>query len=123
MQAFLKFLNQKNKRKIKGIHLEVIELLNRYNFPGNVRELENIIKSSAAIEQSSVIRKKSLPQYFLKFFLEDSKQDLIPLREMEKKHIHYVLEAVNKNKSHASKILGISRPTLIKKLKEFKDLR
>ena len=73
---FLKKFNEKNKKRIKGIGAEVIELLTRYNFPGNVRELENIIKSSAAIEQNAMIRKKSLPHYLLKYFSVDHKKDL-----------------------------------------------
>ncbi|MBN1522152.1 MAG: sigma-54-dependent Fis family transcriptional regulator [Candidatus Aureabacteria bacterium] len=117
--TFLQRFAEKSRKKIKGIHPEVRELLNRYNFPGNVRELENIIKSSSAIETAHQITKKSLPKYFLNYFFEDSRQDLVSLQEMERRHIRTILEAVNKNKSHAAKILGISRPTLIKKLKEY----
>ncbi|MCK5707571.1 MAG: sigma-54-dependent Fis family transcriptional regulator [Candidatus Aureabacteria bacterium] len=115
--VFLKEFNKKNRKKIKGIHQKAMELLNRYNFPGNIRELKNIIKSSAAIEKTNMITKQSLPMYFQKYFFEDKKEDLVPLEEIERRHIKYVLDAVNQNKSHAAKILNISRPTLISKLK------
>ena len=115
---FLKRCNEKRKKKIKGISNDVMELLIRYNFHGNVRELDNIIRSSAAIEQGDLIGKKSLPLYFQKYLIEDHKEDLISLKKKEMQYINHVLDSVNKNKSHAAKILKISRPTLIKKLKE-----
>ena len=98
-------------------------LLERYRYPGNVRELENIINSAVLLEKSNELTKKSLPQYFLeatmrtKYYIVDAQDKT--MAQVEKEHICRVLDHVKGNRTVAAKILGISRVSLISKIKEY----
>ncbi len=120
---FLKMFNEKYKKNVGKISDEVFKFLAAYTFPGNVRELMNIINSAIIIETSNELRKKSLPNYFL----DSSKsiyrydEDIVPcsLLEVEKEQIKKVLNFTNKNRTKAAGILGISRVNLIAKIKKY----
>jgi len=113
-------------KKIEKISASVMNLLKGYGFPGNVRELMNIINSAVIVESGSELQKKSLPSYFLeKARLQVDTQSTGPLPsllELEKEHIKKVLEYTKNNKTQAARILGISRVNLIAKIKKY-DLK
>ena len=121
---FLKKFNKKYKKEIKRISKPVINCLKNYSFPGNVRELMNLINSAIIIESSTEIQKKSLPGYCMENmnnsndYFDDSEP--FSLKEVEKNHLKKVLFYTNGNKSKAAKILGISRVTLLSKIKQYK---
>jgi DNA-binding NtrC family response regulator len=129
---FLRIFNQQNGKNIYDITDEVIEILSSYDFPGNIRELENIINSAAVIEQTNTLTLQSLPVEFLdlakkhpnpdnitKFQTQTDLENPMTLEEMEVKHIKKVLEMTDGNRSQAAKILGITRVTLISKIKKY----
>ncbi|MCK4765084.1 MAG: sigma-54-dependent Fis family transcriptional regulator [Candidatus Aminicenantes bacterium] len=120
---FLEKFNKKNKKKIEKIAPPVLKLLNNYTFPGNVRELMNIINSAIIVESNSELRKKSLPHYFLEkaHISAGAIEGGLPqsLQEIEKEHIKKVLAHTKNNKTNAAKILGISRVNLISKIKKY----
>jgi len=103
-----------------------MRLLNQYDYPGNIRELMNIINSAIIIESSPELLKKSLPHYFLENSnVKDaslSPHSLLPLSEIEKEQIKKVLAHTKGNKSQAAKILGISRVNLLAKVKKYQLL-
>ncbi len=108
------------EKKIKGISPDALEILMRYNFPGNVRELENIIQRSVALAESDVIRILDLPQDLQKFeFNTFEGEGLMALEEVEKQHIAKVLDKTGYNKNLSSKILNLPRTTLWRKMKKF----
>jgi transcriptional regulator with PAS, ATPase and Fis domain len=94
-----------------------------YSFPGNIRELMNIINSAIIVESGSELQKKSLPNYFLEntYAPVDTFNGgpLKSLQEMEKIHIKKVMDHTKNNKTKAAKILGISRVNLIAKIKKY----
>jgi len=98
--------------------------LKNYSFPGNVRELMNLINSAIIIESGNEIQKKSLPGYCMENmspttdFIDDSAPS--SLKELEKNHLRKVLSYTKGNKSKAAKMLGISRVTLLSKIKQYK---
>ncbi len=121
---FLKEFCQRYKKNIQRISPNVMNLLKGYAFPGNVREIMNIINSSIIVESSQELQKKSLPSYFLENSqipqeASFSGQMLLTLSEVEKRHIMKVLNHTRMNKTKASKILGISRVNLIAKIKKY----
>ncbi len=95
---------------------KALAILMRYDWPGNIRELENIIQR-AVIMCDRVVEVEHLPDS-LKYNVDFSEEGLISLKEMEKRHIQNVLNATNNNKTQAAKILQIDRKTLREKLKE-----
>ena len=121
---FLKKFNKKYKKEITRMSNPVINCLKNYSFPGNVRELMNLINSAIIIESGNELQKKSLPGYCMEDM--NASTDLIDntapssLKEVEKKHLTKVLSYTNGNKSKAAKILGISRVTLLSKIKQYK---
>lgn len=123
-EHFLKIFNKKYKKNIESIAPPVINLLKNYSFPGNVRELMNIINSAMIVESGKELRKKSLPHYFLEnTYIPDNNINGSPpktLEEVEKEQIKKVLDYAKWNKTNAAKILGISRVNLINKIKKFK---
>ncbi|MCK4835099.1 MAG: sigma-54-dependent Fis family transcriptional regulator [Candidatus Aminicenantes bacterium] len=121
---FLKEFNKKYKKKVSKISRPVQSLLTGYHFPGNIRELMNIINSAIIVESNHELRKKSLPHYFLSnnripddFAEESASRSLV---EVEREHIKKVLKLTSMNKTRAAKILGISRVNLISKTKKYK---
>ncbi len=120
---FLKKFNKKYGKEVEKISDSMLKLLKCYPFPGNIRELMNIINSAIIVESSKVLHKKSLPNYFLNNgnSLDHFDESVVPcsLQEAEKKHIKKVLDFTDFNKTRASEILGISRVNLIAKIKKF----
>lgn len=115
-----------SKRKdlnIKGITEEALDVLMNYSFPGNVRELENIIERAIAFTSSPEITVKDLPQYLLKTS-QQKKPAPGNLREtvenFEKELIWSALQKSKGNITKAAEILGIHRQQLQRKLRQFK---
>jgi DNA-binding NtrC family response regulator len=108
-------------KDVDTISEEAIEVLLHYDFPGNVRELENIIERGVALTQGQVIEKAHLPDDLRGPALQTfrKKGDKYPsLKEMERSYIQWVLKEVGENKTEAAKYLGIDRVSLWRKLKK-----
>ncbi len=120
---FLRKFNQKYGKNVDRISAPVLNCFKQYSFPGNVRELMNLINSAIIVEGTNELHKKSLPNYFLGVNngYHDLDKEILPqtLEEVEKHHIKQVLEFTNHNKTKASEILGISRVNLIAKIKKY----
>jgi DNA-binding NtrC family response regulator len=123
IRHFLKIYNEQNRKNIDRMSEAAMKLLAGYDYPGNIRELMNIINSAVIIETTGEIRKKSLPQYFLEtsVYAEDAVWDVPQktLKEIEKEHIQKVLRFTSGNRTRSAKILGISRINLIQKIKNY----
>ena len=105
------------KDRFLKITPEALKVLERYNWPGNIRELENVIQR-AVIMCDKLIDIEHLPEH-LKYSLDFSEDNkLLPLKEIEKKHIEKVLQATGNNKTKAAEILQIDRKTIRHKLSE-----
>jgi two-component system response regulator AtoC len=113
----LEKINRQLRKNVRKVPPPVMKRLIELPWPGNVRELENALTRAVILAKGDVILEDNLP-------LERGKDKIVPrelvaLKEVEKDYIQYVLQATNGNKTQASKILQISRPTLDKKIKEF----
>ncbi|WP_417784545.1 sigma-54-dependent transcriptional regulator [Tenacibaculum sp.] len=116
VEKFLFKYGVEYKDRFVKISPKALVILQRYNWPGNIRELENIIQR-AVIMCDRIVEVEHLPDS-LKYNVDFSEERLISLKDMEKRHIQYVLNATNNNKTKAAKILQIDRKTLREKLKE-----
>lgn len=113
-----KHLPKSNKR-ISGIKREAMDVLMHYSFPGNVRELENIIERAIILEKGPLITVESLPQSITMFEIETLDPGRVrTLDELSRDYVEKVLDMVGGNKSKAAELLGISRTSLWRILKE-----
>lgn len=104
------------KDRFVKITPEALAVLERYDWPGNIRELENIIQRTVIMCDGN-IEVGHLPSS-LKFNINFPEEELLPLKEMEKRYIQKVLNATENNKTKAAEILGIDRKTIRQKLSE-----
>ncbi|MGB3144209.1 MAG: sigma-54 dependent transcriptional regulator [Maribacter sp.] len=114
VEKFLRKYGVEYKDRLLRISPEALAILERYHWPGNIRELENIIQR-AVIMSDGIIDVKDLPD-FLKFQIDFPHEGFIPLREMEKQYVKRVLNHTQGNKTKAAEILQIDRKTLRDKL-------
>jgi DNA-binding NtrC family response regulator len=98
---------------------EAIQVLMNYSFPGNVRELLNVIERCIALANETTIKRTDLPSHIAG--TRNQKTPLLTLQEVtaeaEKNHIAQILRLTNGNRSKASAVLGVSRKTLWEKIK------
>ena len=118
---FIKKFNHAFCKNIKRISNQAMSILMNYNFPGNVRELENIIQRAVALADGKVIHTVDLPSDLQKmeFSSLEGEEPLLTLTEMERSHIEKVLNMTDFNTSLASSILAIPRTTLWRRIKKF----
>ncbi len=105
----------------KSITKEGLGLLMKYDWPGNIRELENVIERLSILCKDKVIK----PEYVLQNIKKEPKEEPSifipdkPLEEIEKQYIYEVLKENNWNKSKSAKILGVERRTLYNKIEKY----
>ncbi len=117
-ERFLMKYNIKNNRNLEGISPKAIALLVQYDWPGNVRELENVIERAVVITKHTIIQLEDLPPH-IQSFQESKGVRPRKLKEVEKEHIQHTLEENKWNVSKTSKVLGIDRSTLYKKIRNY----
>lgn len=141
VEHFLKLLKQHAGRKIVGVEPQALELMCRYHWPGNIRELRNVIERAVVLGADTTINVDDLSLSPLAAPatakpLQPSAAEPerggggsgaaqvfepLPLADVERAHIQAMLEHVRGNKSKASQLLGIERSTLDRKLKKYEE--
>jgi DNA-binding NtrC family response regulator len=115
---FLGRVNAKLEDQVVGVTDAAMQLLCSYDFPGNVRELENIVERSASLCQGKLIDVGDLPPDLSELDVFTFKRDggrLKSLKEIEQDYIRWVLERCGNNKTRAARALGIDRASLYRK--------
>ncbi len=118
---FLRLHAVKNEKKISGLSPVLAEVLQQYGFPGNARELENIIASAVLKETSDTLHLSSTPNFVSrkKSYASAGSGQFPTLLEIQEQHIKKALEYTHGNRTKTAKILGIGLRTLQRKLKQF----
>ncbi len=124
ISAFLNYFNEKNHKNIKGLTAPCRDILMKYPWYGNVRELKNVIERAVILSTSDKIDVHILPERILTYKFEKP-TIMIPLgttvEEAEKLLIFRTLEIESGNKTRAAQTLGISLKTLHNKLGKYKQ--
>lgn len=117
---FRKYL-KKTKKKITAISEDAMELIKNYAFPGNIRELENIIEHAVAMCRDNVIHVHDLPSDLsgIKLHSYQRSHDLLKLDELEQDYIFHVLQITGGARKITADILGIDRASLWRKMKKY----
>jgi DNA-binding NtrC family response regulator len=120
-QFFLDRFSKVMSKPVRELAPEALERLHAYDFPGNVRELENIIERAVVLARGGRIELAHLPELEIKPFrvAASSGGGLHSLDKQEQGYIEWVLEQTGGNKSKAAEILGIDRVSLWRKLKRY----
>jgi DNA-binding NtrC family response regulator len=106
-----RFSRQTNK-EIRGVTRRAQTVLLRHSWPGNIRELENVIGHACMMAEGDLIDICDLPEQLIGRIDSPERQDQLTLGEVENRHVRYILEQTGGNKQLAAEILGISRATL-----------
>ena len=109
-----------HERKSLQVSSEVMDILQGYEWPGNIRQLRNIIERAAVLAKGKTITVRDLPDELRIHTVRKAREDSIvrPLREIELEAVRAALLEVKGNKSKAAELLGISRKALYRRLKE-----
>ena len=113
---FLKKLNQKYRKKIKGFTKEAIRGLHKYNWPGNIREIEHIVERAVIITDNNTILPEDL--HFSSKKTTVNQENSLNLEETEKLLIQQALEKHHGIISRAAKDLGLTRAALYRRLEK-----
>lgn len=115
-EFFLDKANQQLNREVIGFSEEVIKIFQNYSWPGNLREMQNVVKRSTLLTSGEFIERDVLPS---ELFIVNSEKDevVFSLSQNEKEAIIQALQQTQNNKSEAAKLLRINRKTLYNKLK------
>lgn len=118
---FLEKANEQLHKSVVGFSQEVMGLFQKYHWPGNLRELSNVIKRAVLLTSGTLVEKQALPEEFGKEGRPNDNEGpkSFSTKENEKELIINALREVGNNKTQAAKLLNITRKTLYNKLKEY----
>ena len=128
----IKKINKDLHKNIAGVSREMMDVFMQYRWPGNIRELENLLVRAAVIAHGQVLGKVDFPDLLGGALEEagggegkdekpgmDASGRLLTLDEVEERHIRLVISKIGRNKGEICEALGISRPTLERKLEKY----
>ncbi len=126
---FVQRFNRELKKNFTGFTSAAAELLTRYPWPGNIRELKNVVERTMILAPEGDVDAMYLPEeirdYIAEAPVEVSENDVSPtgdqfvtLHELEERYIQEVLSASGNNKTHAARVLGIHPTSLLRRLKK-----
>jgi DNA-binding NtrC family response regulator len=130
-EYFVKRFDEKNRRTVTGLQPEAMAILRRYTWPGNIRELENLLERLVILKGSGSIGPSDLPPNIRQSVQTRTPQHLTPipdlpsdgtdlraiLESVEDRMISEALERTGGNKNRAAELLGLNRTTLVEKLR------
>jgi DNA-binding NtrC family response regulator len=123
VQHFLHKYNKKAKKNIESVSSRAIKALTEYDWPGNIRELENTIERAVVLSKGKDIELEDLMYHGISAssaIMGSVDGKYKTLEEMEKEYVKAVLKTQHGNKSRAAGVLGIDRKTLWAKIKKYK---
>jgi transcriptional regulator with GAF, ATPase, and Fis domain len=125
---FIEAISELRKKKIRGVHKEVVKALTAYEWVGNVRELENVIERMVILSEDDYLTREDLPEKIRATPPLDAQGDsLVPdeglslshaVNEYERQLIIHALEKADWVKNRAAKLLNMNRTTLVEKIKK-----
>lgn len=125
IENFVKKYCEENQKKNLTLSKEAMDLLVKYNFPGNVRELENIIERAVVLSRGTIITVNDLPNVVKGFKAEkeilvsDEMSLIEQVEALEKKLIYDALTKANGNQSQAGRMLGLTERNLRYKMQKY----
>ncbi len=121
---FMNIYSEENNKEIKDIPQEILDIFMNYDWPGNIRQLENVIERAVILDTDGIIGKEDLPEALIRTEIksvmrvgDNSLKDF--LEQPEKVYILNILEEVGWNKKKAASKLGVNRTTLYNKLRKY----
>jgi len=120
IEHFINHFNSIYQKEIIGLDDEAVGILMKHHFPGNIRELQNIIEHASIMCPSGTITKKHLPEYLQESNNSEDVENAMPenIQDFERQKIKSVLEKNRCNKRKTAKQLGINVTTLWRKMKK-----
>ncbi len=119
VQHMIEKFNIETNKRVERVDEEAMAILMQYHWPGNIRELKNVIERSVVLARDNIITKKEIGNCIRLEPDKLEKSEDMSLTNVEKKHIYKVLMDNGWNISKSADILGIDRTTLYKKIKEY----
>jgi len=117
LEFFISIFNKQLGKQINKIESSVFEYLSGYNFPGNVRELRNMVERAVIVSDSSILKCSHF--HIPGKQTANSEFKVVPLEQIEKEHIINVLRFVNYNQSKAAELLGVERRVVSRKMTKY----
>jgi DNA-binding NtrC family response regulator len=130
IEHFIKLYSEENHKQVKTVSDNLTEILSGYDWPGNIRQLENIIERAVILDTDGMIGEDDLPELLLEkrqipkreikgIEISDAESLKDALKEPEKIYILKVLQQVGWNKKKAAVKLGVNRTTLYSKIQQY----
>jgi two-component system response regulator HydG len=121
---FLKEFSRRARKDVVGLTPEAAEQFLKYAWPGNIRELSNVIERAVALTAHDHVTLADLPKHLVQqrkaeVVIGPDASELVSLEEMERRYILHVLESVGGSRTAAAKVLGLDRTTLWRRLERY----
>lgn len=120
VEHLLNKINAELQKKVTQIPRNVVDALMHYRWPGNIRELENLLRSAVVLSKGKVLLPECLPDLFGEHKAPQDSTVIEPLEHVEREHVKRALEMTSWNRGKTCELLGISRPTLREKIRKYK---
>ena len=120
IELFIRRANEELRKNVRSFSPAAMDILMEYDWPGNVRELKNMVERAVILTETDTVEVSALPMELVRDKVPLGLRQIKTLADQERDYIVRVLVSVSGNRSEAARLLGISRSTLIEKIKRYR---